>query len=144
MKKTIELTWRFQSRATKITISSNLFRFGFTRSNCSDGEPSNKRKNNGEGSIQASESSTQSQGSDKATSSRIQATRNTFRLEYYPRLFPDNLEYKHKRKLMKRFLFCRYYKLYFICLYRMFRATKILPRATSIDCKALLPEGQQT
>ena len=50
-------------------MSSNLFRFGSKRSNCSDGEPSNKRKKDGEGSIQTSESSTQSEGSDKATSS---------------------------------------------------------------------------
>ena len=50
-------------------MSSNLFRFGFTTSNCSDGEPSNKQRKDGEGSIQAGESSTQSEGSDKATSS---------------------------------------------------------------------------
>ena len=52
-----------------MTMSSNLLRFGFTSSKCSDGEPSNKRKKDGEGSIQAGESSAQSEGSDKATSS---------------------------------------------------------------------------
>lgn len=53
----------------KITMSSNLFRLGFTWSNGSDGEPTNKRKKYGEGSIQVGETSTQSKGSDKATSS---------------------------------------------------------------------------
>ena len=46
-------------------MSSNLLRFGFTSSKCLDGEPSNKRKKNGEGTIQAGESSAQSEGSDK-------------------------------------------------------------------------------
>ena len=58
-------------------MSSNLLRFGFTSSKCSDGEPSNKRKNDGEGSIQAGESSAQSEGSDKATSSRSYECKRT-------------------------------------------------------------------
>ena len=58
---------------------------------------------------------------------------NKFRLEYYPHLFPDSLEHTDKRKLMKRFLFCRYtVALFHLLKYRMFWATKILPRATRL------------
>ena len=41
-------------------MSSNLLRFGFTSSKYSDGEPSNKRKKDVVGSVQAGESSAQS------------------------------------------------------------------------------------
>ena len=66
---------------------------------------------------------------------------NKFCLEYYPHLFPDSLEHKDKRKLMKRFLFCRYSFISFACT-ECFGQLKFF--LGQLDCKALLPEGQPT
>ena len=57
----------------------------------------------------------------------------SFKKDYYPNLFPDNVEHKHK-KLIKRFLLQIQLAdtALLTCLYQIFWATKILPQATRL------------
>jgi len=61
--------------------------------------------------------------------------------ENNPHLFPDNLGRKHKRKLMKRFVFFRCSFISFACA-ECFGLLKFF--LGQPDCKALLPKGQLT
>ena len=67
----------------------------------------------------------------------------SFKKDYYPNLFPDNVEHKHKKKNNKKVPVADTASRYSLqiqladtalltCLYQIFWATKILPQATRL------------
>ena len=66
---------------------------------------------------------------------------NKFCLGYYPHFVPNNFERECKRKLMKRFLFCRYSFIILICVCAKCFGQLIFFLG-QLDREDLLPKGQ--